>query len=547
MRPSDLWKKYQLFLHSSTCDLSKGRKILFVICNLFLSAYITFVVYIVNSSIFINLVLTFQVICKSIFLFLIIFHLILFLCRKSKSLKILIDDNPKKLNRKTWLFYSIFCLLVLLIPFSIYFPGFTSFDTYVQWTQVQQFQFDNWHPVIHTWMIWLITRICNHYAFVIFCQILLFSYAVGYLIANLEIWVSSKKITHLFGIFIIFNPFTQGLVLYMWKDIFFTILLIFITIHLISIYLSDGKWLMKWRNIIIFSLCTGLATLIRHNGMFFTFPMLALLLFFYLKGNWKVSFIIVLIGTLIVLIRGPLYSALKVSYPDNVYTESVGIPMTIMGDVLVKNPQALSSETRNFLHAIATDDEWQRRYVPGDFNSIKGPLHVADYIFEVSVKDFFLMTFNTLKSDPRNSFLAVTKITASVWGIFGDFNTIELFSNRESLLEETNPVRKILKNSLFILDNVFVSIPLLGGLFTKIGLQMLLLLLAGILSIYRNGSKTFLLILPSIMYNLGTMLLLCTDRDIRFFHFNVVITLPFILFYYLNPVKNNENNSRIGR
>ena len=529
MRLNSLLQNYKVFLHSSMNELTKGRKILFIISNLLLSLYITFVIYTAYSSIFINAAMTFQVICKSIFLAIIVFHLILLLCAKLKSLEIKVKDTPEKLNKKTWLSYSSFCFLVLLIPFCIHFPGFTSYDTNVQWAQVQEYRFDDWHPVIHTWIIWLITRLCNHYAFVIFCQILLFSCAIGYLIATLETLGYDRKLLLLLGGFMAFNPFTQGLVLYMWKDIVFTILLILISTHLFKVYLYGAKWFNEWKNIIIFSFCVGLATLIRHNGMFFTLPMLTLLFFFYLKDNWKISLILVLSGILIVLIKGPMYSALKVTYPDNVYTESVGIPMIIMGDVLVKNPQALSPETKKFLNSIAVDEVWHSVYVPGDFNSIKGYLRAADFISQVPAKDFAAMTFHTMKSDPRSSFLAITKPTASVWGVVGEFNVIELFSSSKSLLGESNYIRKVLKGSLFALDNFIVSIPLLGGLFAKIGLQMLLLLLVGIVSLYRNGAKTLLLILPPVIYNLGSMLLLCTDKDIRFFHFNAVITLPLVL------------------
>jgi hypothetical protein len=58
---------------------------------------------------------------------------------------------------------------------------------------------------------------------------------------------------------------------------------------------------------------------------------------------------------------------------------------------------------------------------------------------------------------------------------------------------------------------------------------MFALLIFGILSFYRNGIKALFIVVPSIAYNLGTMLLLCGNIDVRFFHFNVVITLPLVL------------------
>ena len=308
----------------------------------------------------------------------------------------------------------------------------------------------------------------------------------------------------------------------------FTILLVFLSTYLINIYLTNGKWLTQWKNIVAFAFCAGLATLVRHNGVFFTAPLLCLILFFYIKTHWRVTLTILLTGILIVLIRFPFYSALKVSYPDNTYPEAVGLPMIIMGNIMVKNPQALPDETKHFLDAIASGEEWKNQYIPYEYNSVKTLWHVSDFISHIPVKDFAEMTLNTIQADKRNPFLAIKTVTSSVWGISGEFENVHIFSDKESLLNETNFSRKFFKSNLFAFDNLIVSIPLLGDLFTKIGLQMLLLLLAGIFSLYKNGFKALLFITPSIVYNLGTMLLLCTVKDLRFFHFNVVITLPFL-------------------
>ncbi|GHU71080.1 hypothetical protein FACS189413_12340 [Bacteroidia bacterium] len=240
-------------------------------------------------------------------------------------------------------------------------------------------------------------------------------------------------------------------------------------------------------------------------------------------------------GIWIILIRGPLYSALHVTYPENTYTESVGLPMTIMGNVLVKNPQALSNTTKNFLNTMASDEEWKNNYIPGDYNSIKWLFNTANHISGVPVEDFAAMTLNTVQSDPKNSFLAIRDVTYPVWQPWGEFKSVNIFSNKESLFNETNPFRKLLKESLFAIDIIIISIPLLGEMFAKIGLQMLLLLLVGIIALYKNGSKTLLFIVPMLVYNLGTLLFLCTASDVRFFHFNAVITLPYIVVLLFNP------------
>jgi hypothetical protein len=63
---------------------------------------------------------------------------------------------------------------------------------------------------------------------------------------------------------------------------------------------------------------------------------------------------------------------------------------------------------------------------------------------------------------------------------------------------------------------------------------MLLLLISGIFSLYKKGTAVLLLVVPSVIYNLGTMMLLA-GSDIRFFHFNVVITVPLIFVLLSKP------------
>jgi hypothetical protein len=46
---------------------------------------------------------------------------------------------------------------------------------------------------------------------------------------------------------------------------------------------------------------------------------------------------VTLSALLIFLVKVPLYNTLNVTFPHKTYRESVGIPMTILGDTLVKN------------------------------------------------------------------------------------------------------------------------------------------------------------------------------------------------------------------
>jgi len=468
--------------------MTKVQKIIFSIFSFFLSVYFTFVVYIGHSRLlFTGKLNTISVFITGVLLFFVIYNLFIFICYRFRNNGFHIDSK-KLIRGKTFIIFFLLCWLPLLCLLIVKFPGLISPDTENQWKQVQTFMFNDWHPVIHTLLIWLLTRIVNHHGFVVFVQISVFSIGVGYLMATLETWGFSKRWLLISGLVIAINPYTINRMMYFQKDITFTILLTYTSIMLINIYLSDGAWFNKFFNIISFSIITALASMVRHNGIFFTVPLLILVLVFYLKRTIRVLIAVLSVPLVIFLVKVPLYSALNVKYPHNTYIESVGIPMTIMGDVLIKNPKALSPETKAFLYSIASDEQWRFSYKTGNYNTIKFRFPFSDVIKTIPVNEFFKMTLNTIKKSKLEAFHAFCDVTAIVW-------------------------------ELNILPNLLGYI---GGLF-------LVLLFAGIFALSRKKITALLLVVPPLMYNLGTMLLLCGSNDTRFFHFNAVITLPMVL------------------
>jgi len=480
----DFRQKIKIPFYASMTNVQKR---VFSVCSFFLSVYFTFVVYIGhNRLLFLGARRTISVIITSVLLFLVTYNLIVFICYRLRNNGIHIGDK-KPICGKTVIIFFLLCWLPHLCSLIVRFPGLTSPDTESQWKQIQTFIFNDWHPVAHTLLIWLVTRIVNHYGFVVFVQISVFSIGVAYLIATLESWGILKRWLLISGLFIAINPANIHFMMFLWKDLAFTILLTYTAIMLINIYFSDGVWFNKISNIISFSIVVALASMIRHNGIFFTVPLLILALVFYFKQTKRVLIAVLSVPLVIFLVKVPLYSALNVEYPHNTYIESVGIPMTIMGDVLIKNPNALSPETKAFLYSIATDEQWHSLYKTGDYNTIKFSSPASDVIKTIPVKQFVKMTLHTIKNSRREAFQAFCDVTKIVW-------ELDIFPNLSSNI---------------------------GGL-------ILALLFAGIFALSKKGSAALLLVVPSLMYNLGTMLLLC-GTDTRFFHFNAVITLPLVL------------------
>jgi hypothetical protein len=410
----------------------------------------------------------------------------------------------------------------------INFPGGITTDNENQWLQIQNFSFNNWHPVIHTFAMWLLTRIINHYGFIIFCQILIFSISLGVLIATMEAWGFSRMVQICMTLFFAFNPMVKNILMFAYKDTAFTIILVFTVVSLINIYFSRGKWLLPLKNIVKISVCIALLSLVRRNGILFTLPLVFLLLLFYGGKNPRTLLIVPVSVLFILLVRLPLYSALKVEYPDNTYTEVIGVPMTIMCDVFVKNPDALPEDAEKFLGDFDRESGWAEQYEPGNFSSVKGKFDGARIIATIPKAEFFRMFAGTVLSDPYNSFKAFRNHSAFVWELFTAENTFISAPWKRDLERETNPVKKTAMYLSVFFDNAITAVLPLGWILARNGWHMLILILAGLLSLYRTGTKSLLLVLPVVFYTFSTMMLLSAS-DLRYFQFNAVIALPLSL------------------
>jgi len=226
------------------------------------------------------------------------------------------------------------------------------------------------------------------------------------------------------------------------------------------------------------------------------------------------------------LVIGPLYGALDIVNPHNTFEESIGIPMTILFDVSVKNPDALDIKSKAFMDGLVTSEEIAVHYRPGDYNSIKFS-YPRERINTVSPSSFLRMIMSTVRNDPCNSFKAFNSITGLVWDVTEKNQGIVAVNNAGYL--DAYPAQNTRINQMGEKLKSLLHIPLrlapLRWIFENIGVQMAILLICGLWALYRNSFRSFILCLPMILYNLGTMLLLC-GNDARFFQFFMVISLP---------------------
>jgi len=541
---NDMLKLYRDFTDRVYAPFANRHRQGVLLCNIALSVYVATIV------ILIGFVLIDMDFVTTLFSW-ILLSIVLYQGFKAFLLKhgdLCVSRNEER-SKFSWKL----CLLVSLITFAIFllnllanYPGGISSDNVLQWQQIQSGNFNNWHPAIHTMMIWLVTRIVPSYSFFVGFQILIFSLMTGYMSATLAAWGIKKGWIFLVLVVIISPSATGGIILFALKDTALTILFLCLAVYMINIVFSDGKWLSKWYNAGALASIGALA-LVRHNGFFFTLTLGVLIIIFYRKVTRNAIFTVIASICMMLGVTKVLYPLANVAHPPSqIYVESVGLPMTILSGVMANNPQALDHQTFEFMSKFGTSEEFREFFTQGNFNSVKSSrgfslgtgLGIGSRFNEVAPppREFIRMTLRTIKSDLRESLIQVIALTSIVWDPLDRRNNVSLFISPRALgvmytKQEIEAMQSSSKG-ISVLNHYLQSA--LQFLFpdriaSSIGVHMLLILAAGIYSVNRNlKAKALVLFLPSIAYNLGTMLLLA-GADYRFFHFNVVITIPLVI------------------
>lgn len=312
----------------------------------------------------------------------------------------------------------------------------------------------------------------------------------------------------------------------------------------INIVLSRGAWLRRVPNLIALSAMLAATTLLRHNGVLVTLPLLMLLLALYAPVRLRVVLAGAAALAVVIFARGPLYPLLDVETQPQTYVESVGIPMTILGDIKMQNPGALDEETHEFLLRFATEEEWSRVHVLHDYNQIKWVGDSYHIVLETPPADLLRMTARAIRNDPRHAFLAVMGLTDMVWRtdeVESDVSVWIAYDIEADVAEMTaadtwlRPPEWLQAACERIIYSVFdaARFPLFRKVTTSLGVQILALLCFGMFSVlYRRKMAALIFVLPTMIYNLATMLLL-SGNDYRLFSFNLVIIVPFALVCFV--------------
>lgn len=430
-------------------------------------------------------------------------------------------------------------LLFFIIPFSVllfyfftYYPGGFSFDSFSQYEQSINNTYNDWHPVAHTLFTFKLPLTLSNgwIGSIVLSQIILLSFALGY--SFYVIYKHSNiTITALTIFFILSNPHILHISLYPWKDVTFAIGALFLTSFSMQIHFSNGNWLKSPYNAALFVLVSALTTLFRHNAILFTFPLIfAILISLKPKKALAISLSIL---TFILIIKGPIYTAINVEKPDKRQIETLGLPMTIIGAVVAKAPETLDEETKKFAYQIAPKEFWEENYILGSYNSIKFDNDTNNMVIEeYGTKQVLSMMITCIKNSPLVALTALIRLTEGVYSISSNCIKLQpIYSNEYNIVtKEIVFFKEICRIYNDFYTNNF-NFP-----YYLLGLIHMVLIIAILAKFKINKSlnwKKLLIVAPMFCYNYGTTLLLTGIEDApRFFYYTYLIAPILLMFIY---------------
>ena len=384
----------------------------------------------------------------------------------------------------------------------------TSYDTQEQWQQILDRQFDDWHPVIHTFSLYLLACIYKTPVFVAGCWCLIFSVYCGWFYQTLRScgfrWWSIIPLI----IFMLISPVTTYALTVLFKDSAFMVTLLGIAVAMINIWYSRGEWLDKWYNKIILALLLVYAAFVRHNGIFFTVPWIMLLPL--VAENKIMRRKLWLFSGIVLLLCGSYMAGRLAMIKHNVITqkgkeqsfqEAVGLPMSMMAHAYVNAPEKLHPEAAEFLSSKLQYEKW-KEYYKGDYKSIKFNAGVK-LLDDITPGKFAELFFLSLKSAPLECMQGFAAVTSVAWDPFWNRNWLWNMGFQQGVIRRN------------------------GWIFAASGLYCLILLILTIYLLPRRGVKVLFMSLPFIAYNYGTALLL-SGRDQRFFWGVIIGSVPII-------------------
>lgn len=213
-----------------------------------------------------------------------------------------------------WHWYASPCILVWSITLLAFWPGLMSIDPILQWTQMLSNRYDDAHPAFHTITNKVITSLWPSPAAIVLVQIGAMALAFGLTLRELALFGVSKWVQALLIALFALSPVNNLMVITLWKDVTYAIVMLFLFWMLLRVWRTDGAWLRSWRTLVSIGVALAALALYRHNGAPTALLILPAFLIVGQRARWRqIAGIGGIALALVLLVKVGVYRALDVA------------------------------------------------------------------------------------------------------------------------------------------------------------------------------------------------------------------------------------------
>ncbi len=454
--------------------------------------------YPLNSNVSINSLLCFMV---SILWFVPLINALFYCLGKS-----LLLFSAKQQKLKTGTFVAI-CLSVLILPLLInliaYNPGISTVDSHTTMivNAKNPYGMVDWHPAIYSLMLYGIQMIWDSTYAVILLHILLWCCVVLEMLLFLR--QKGLKDSILLGLvfFLGWNPANYLHILTLWKDIPYTLFLLWLSVLLSKLtFNTENKKLSRWFYLKLIIALLGVY-FFRKNGIVpAALCSVTILLIYYKNKAMLLSFIAII--SVILLIQGPLYTHYQVQDPRKMEKYKGGVYIGLGQDILGTYYAGgeVSEDTLKMIDIMTN-----KAIHTHEFNLTYAQ---QSYDLDVSTIDFIKNYLDTFLKNPILMTKAIIGRQDAAWNILPGYETQLVLTGYSGTAEwyadwkSYYPIRinNIITSLMDDIHNrISPSKELLNIFIWRSGLFSLLGLIASVFILSKKGihKKTVLLFTPA--------------------------------------------------
>lgn len=334
------------------------------------------------------------------------------------------DEKGGTCRKGNWLLYSIVFMLFWTPVLFIYYPGIVPEDTTVSIAMVLgDLPWDNHFPVFYSLLaggsVWLGRALGNPNLGVLLyslLQLVSMAFLLGYFLEWMQRRIH-RFCTYFALAFFCTIPVFGNYAIVMWKDPWYSGLLLLLGMFLYDKAVLDREAFLKRKNLVLYGVLGVLISLMRNNGIYIMILISVVLVYMYRKRVKRVALTCAVTILCICTITGPVYKG--VFSAENEFVESIGIPLQQMVRVVIKDGN-MTKEDKEFLNHLMPMEKYQEYYNPFLVDPVKwAPEFHTDYL-NAHKAAFFQTWFSLLKSNFGIYVEQYLMGTYGFWHIGGD-------------------------------------------------------------------------------------------------------------------------------